>query len=205
VLTAGHHHFTAVTELWFVQTETQHTHFCVSVLIAWRGKCRSLDWLSGVLRLNFGIICRPSWTFTGHIAITHVNSLHFGRPTSHFLITRERILLYVTLTTVFSRIGTVNEHYKFFFFPHSYTVRLDTINLMFLWPCIIVSTYFNNQLNAQILLFCNNMYVTLQSSTCFEHRHDHLQEDKLYYHCIWYRHCLYCTAVYRGWRYQMLW
>jgi hypothetical protein len=26
-----------------------------------------------------------------------------------------------------------------------------------------------------------NMYVTLQSSTCFEHQHAHLQEDKLYY------------------------
>ena len=32
-----------------------------------------------------------------------------------------------------------------------------------------VKIYFNNQLNAQILLFNNNMYVTLQSSTCFEH------------------------------------
>jgi len=32
------------------------------------------------------------------------------------------------------------------------------------------------------------MYVTLQSSTCFEHQHAHLQEDKLYYHSIWYRH-----------------
>jgi len=31
------------------------------------------------------------------------------------------------------------------------------------------------------------MYVTLQSSTCFEHQHAHLQEDKLYYHSIWYR------------------
>ena len=30
-------------------------------------------------------------------------------------------------------------------------------------------SYFNNQLNAQILLFYNNMYVTLQSSICFEH------------------------------------
>jgi len=29
VLTAGQHHFTAVNELWFVQTETQHTHFSV--------------------------------------------------------------------------------------------------------------------------------------------------------------------------------
>ena len=28
------------------------------------------------------------------------------------------------------------------------------------------------------------MYVTLQSSTCFEHQHAHLQEDKLYYHSI---------------------
>jgi len=40
-------------------------------------------------------------------------------------------------------------------------------------------TYFNNQLNAQILLFYNNMYDTLQSSTCFEHQHAHLQKDKL--------------------------
>jgi len=32
------------------------------------------------------------------------------------------------------------------------------------------------------------MYVTLQSSTCFEHQHAHLREDKLYYHSIWYRH-----------------
>ena len=35
------------------------------------------------------------------------------------------------------------------------------------------------------------MYVTVQSSTCFEHRHVHLQEDKFYYHSIWYRHSLY--------------
>jgi len=34
------------------------------------------------------------------------------------------------------------------------------------------------------------MYVTLQSSTCFEHQHAHLQEEKLYYHSIWYRHSL---------------
>jgi hypothetical protein len=33
----------------------------------------------------------------------------------------------------------------------------------------LTKTYFNNQLNAQILLFYNNMYVTLQSSTRFEH------------------------------------
>ena len=36
-------------------------------------------------------------------------------------------------------------------------------------------TYFNNQLNAYILLLYNNMYVTLQSTTCFEHQHAHLQ------------------------------
>jgi len=39
-----------------------------------------------------------------------------------------------------------------------------------------------------------NMYVTLQSSTYFEHQHAHLQEDKLYYHSIWYRHSLYSTV-----------
>ena len=40
------------------------------------------------------------------------------------------------------------------------------------------------------------MYVTLQSSTCFEHQHAHLQEDKLYYHSIWYRRSLYSTVLY---------
>jgi hypothetical protein len=43
------------------------------------------------------------------------------------------------------------------------------------------------------------MYVTLHSSTCFEHQHAHLQEDKLYYHSIWYRHSLYSTVQYAGW------
>ena len=38
------------------------------------------------------------------------------------------------------------------------------------------------------------MYVTLQCSTGFEHQHAHLQEDKLYYHSIWYRHSLYSTV-----------
>lgn len=41
-----------------------------------------------------------------------MNSLHFGRPTFHFLIVRDRVLLYVTLATVFRRIGTTNVHYK---------------------------------------------------------------------------------------------
>ena len=50
----------------------------------------------------------------------------------------------------------------------------------------------------------NNTYVTLQSSTYFEHQHAYLQEDKMFYHSIWYRHSLYCTAVYREPRYQML-
>jgi len=68
------------------------------------------------------------------------------------------------------------------------------------------------------------MYVTLKSSTCYEHQHAHLQEDKLYYQSIWYRHSLYstvqyvrweqtafcshpayCRAVCSEWRYQMLW
>ena len=40
--------------------------------------------------------------------------------------------------------------------------------------------------------------LTLQSSTCFDHQHAHLQEDKLYYHSIWYRHSLYSTAQYAG-------
>jgi len=43
------------------------------------------------------------------------------------------------------------------------------------------------------------MYVTLQSSICFEHQHAHLQEDKLYYQSICYRHSLYSTVQYAGW------
>ena len=39
-------------------------------------------------------------------------------------------------------------------------------------------------------------YVTLQSLKCFEHQHAHLQEDKLYYHSIWYHHSLYSTVQY---------
>jgi len=66
-------------------------------------------------------------------------------------------------------------------------------------------------------LFINNTFVSLQSSTCFEHQHAHLPENKLYYHRIWYHHSTvcrmradcravcshpaYCTAVYREWRY----
>jgi len=62
------------------------------------------------------------------------------------------------------------------------------------------------------------------SSTCFEQHAAHPQEGKLYHHSLWYRHSsqaavqyaggertairsppAYCTAVYRGWRYQRLW
>jgi hypothetical protein len=35
------------------------------------------------------------------------------------------------------------------------------------------------------------MYVTLKSSTRFEQQHAHLQEDKFYYHSIWYHNSLY--------------
>jgi len=53
-----------------------------------------------------------------------------------------------------------------------------------------IADYFVYQLYCTIPLFINNMYITLKSSKCFEHQHDHLQEDKLYYHSIWYRHSL---------------
>jgi len=35
-----------------------------------------------------------------------------------------------------------------------------------------------------ILLFFNNMYVTLRSSTCFEQHAAHPQEDRLYHHSL---------------------
>jgi len=41
------------------------------------------------------------------------------------------------------------------------------------------------------------MYITLQSSTCFEHQQAHLQEDKLYYHSIWYCHYSVSSSEYR--------
>jgi len=48
----------------------------------------------------------------------------------------------------------------------------------------------------------NNMYVTLQSSTRFEHQHARLQEDK--YHSIWYRHSLLCSLLSSGILYSRL-
>jgi hypothetical protein len=53
------------------------------------------------------------------------------------------------------------------------------INLMVFWPCIIVQTWLYHQLSAQFYLFNNN--ITSWSSTCFEHRCAHLQEDNLQY------------------------
>ena len=48
------------------------------------------------------------------------------------------------------------------------------------------------------------MYVTLQSSTCFEYQHAHLQEDKLYYHSIWYRQSLLYSLLSSGILYSRL-
>ena len=52
-------------------------------------------------------------------------------------------------------------------------------------------TCFNYQLNAKFFYSRTiYVYVTLQSSTCFEHYNAHLQEEQLYYCSIWYRHSL---------------
>jgi len=40
----------------------------------------------------------------------------------------------------------------------------------------------------QILLFFNNIYVTLRSSKCFEQHAAHHQEDQLYHYSLLYRH-----------------
>ena len=50
--------------------------------------------------------------------------------------------------------------------------------------------------NIMIVIFSNLMQKffivihLLYSSTCFEHYYAHLQEDKLYFYSIWYRHSL---------------
>jgi len=64
---------------------------------------------------------------------------------------------------------------------HGSRVRLHALD-----ENILQATNFN----VQFSLFINNMFVTLLSSTCFEHSHAHLQEEKLYSHTIWYRHSL---------------
>ena len=43
------------------------------------------------------------------------------------------------------------------------------------------------------------MYVTLHSSTCFEQRAVHHQEEQLYHHSLWYRHSTDSRTV-CGWR-----
>jgi hypothetical protein len=56
------------------------------------------------------------------IAVTDENSLHFERLTFHFLTSRQRVLLYVTLTAVLLRIETIDENSKMRF-PILFTVN----------------------------------------------------------------------------------
>ena len=62
----------------------------------------------------------------------------------------------------------------------------NLIHIFFLWLGYN-ATWSSSRINPRASIVT---YVTLQSSTCFEHQHAHLQEDKLYYHSIWYRHSL---------------
>jgi hypothetical protein len=70
-----------------------------------------------------------------------------------------------------------------------------------IWSAVkIRKTCFNNQLNAQFLYsitICMLHYNPRHVSSI--NIHPPLQEDKLYYHSIWYRHSLYSTAQYAGW------
>jgi hypothetical protein len=68
------------------------------------------------------------------------------------------------------------------------------LRLIFFWPCIIVQTCFNYQLNAQFI-YSIIICITLWSLTCFEQCHAHLQEVKLCCYSIWYRHsAIQCTG-----------
>jgi hypothetical protein len=90
----------------------------------------------------------------------------------------------------------------FYFFVFNYyiwpicrnlCVPLDSKTLLLL-------TWIYHKLNAQFYLFNNN--ITSWSSTCFEHRCAHLQEDN----CIFAASGIVtlCMAAYRVWRYQIL-
>jgi hypothetical protein len=53
--------------------------------------------------------------------------------------------------------------------------------LIFCWPCILLWSLVNDQLEAQFF----SMYL-FQFSTCFEQRRAHHQENQLYQYNIWY-------------------
>jgi hypothetical protein len=67
----------------------------------------------------------------------------------------------------------------------------ERLFVLFSFTCTVF-TWIDHQLNAQFYLFYNN--ITSWSSTRFEHRCAHLQEDNLYIYSIWYRHTL-CADI----------
>ena len=69
-------------------------------------------------------------------------------------------------------------------------------NFTFFGPCIIVWTCINHQLNAQFLYSFLITSVTLHSSTCFEHRCAHPQEEPIIvFQCDNTRYCRHTIFV----------
>ena len=66
-------------------------------------------------------------------------------------------------------------------------VNAAVLNVNVLLTVHLGITLLNDQLDAQLLYFIIRL---LQSSTCFQQRHAHHQEVKLYSYSIWYSHSL---------------
>ena len=64
------------------------------------------------------------------------------------------------------------------------------------WWNYVYIDLFQLPTNAQFI-YSIIIYVTLQSSTCFEQYSAHLQEVRLYYYSIWYRHSVSSYSVHR--------
>jgi len=104
----------------------------------------------------------------------------------------QRLAVTYTWSLITARIATCNL-IPLFFSTGGRGDREPTISLYLLDVFLTVHhsiDFFKSTTYCTIPLFFNNVYVTLRSSTCFEQKAAHPQEDQLYHHILWYRHPL---------------
>jgi hypothetical protein len=73
----------------------------------------------------------------------------------------------------------------------SYILVIFFFNFVDLLAHIMSLFFFTNLMHELFILIHS-----FQSSTCLEHYCAHLQEDKLYWYSIWFRHCFWVTVQY---------
>ena len=133
-------------------------------------------------------VCSVGEHFSGYCIPVRFNherircSVEFGWAAPHFIWDRERCGRSIWLVTVrFGCTLTFNQ-------PFYSQIREHFLNAF--WTVHHSTNLYQSPTQRTISPFLI-IYITLYSSTCFEHRCAHLQEErKLHVYSIWYRHTL---------------